>query len=102
MKTLFIILISLLPVTAFAGAYEDLKNFRPGPTPPVTGTIVIPNGHGGVSYWQGQGGTDAGTAAIIGQGMTKQFAPNTMPLHDRPLLQHTPNRSVLDYYNNNR
>ena len=74
MLLLLALLLSLLPISAFAEL----------PTPPPVhpapqGWNVIPDGQGGVTYWRGQGGTDAYTAQIIGQGLTRQQSQTPAP-----------------------
>ena len=74
MRVLLMLVFILLPCSVFA---EDLQTFSQRllsqNTTAPTGILVIPNGQGGVSYWRGQGGTDAYTAGLIGQGLTQQF-----------------------------
>ena len=76
MTLLLAFLISLLPLSALAEVQAPTG-------PPIhaapQGWNVIPDGHGGVTYWRGQGGTDAYTGNIIGQGMTRQFQQMQTP-----------------------
>lgn len=96
MKLLLAFMLSLLPLSAFAEV----------PTPPPThpapqGWNVIPNPDGSVTYWRGQGGTDAYTANIIGQGLTR--TPGPRPTYEPPpprvpeSLQHMNYPPVLSY-----
>lgn len=55
-------ILALLPLSALAETHA-----------PQQGILVIPNGQSGVNYWRDQGGTDAYTAAVIGQGLTQEF-----------------------------
>lgn len=85
MTLLVTLLIALLPLSAFA------ERIHREP-PPQRGTVVIPDGQGGVTYWQAQGGTDAYTAGQIGQGLTQEFQRTRRqePLSVPPPLDSTP------------
>jgi hypothetical protein len=54
--------------------------------PAPQGWNVIPDGYGGVTSWRGQGGTDAYTAGIIGQGLSRMSRPAPAPLYTPPPL----------------
>src|SRR5437773_1910373 len=109
MTLLLAFLISLLPLSALAEVQAPTG-------PPIhaapQGWNVIPDGHGGVTYWRGQGGTDAYTAGIIGQGLSQMSRPAPAPRYTPPPLvalefqynrQADPvgdaNRVFLDYLN---
>jgi hypothetical protein len=81
MSLLLALFLSLIPISVFAEL----------PTPPPIhpapqGWNVIPDGNGGVTYWRGQGGTDAYTAQIIGQGLSKMSQPSPAPRYSPPPL----------------
>lgn len=82
MLILVVLFMLLFPFSVSADS--SWMNQSPSQQTAPQGWNVIPDGQGGVTYWRGQGGTDAYTAGLIGQGLAKMSTPPPRPRYDPP------------------